>query len=138
MEIPINYIDLLPSSSSSVTQNCLFPNPRLPSPYPHQTFASQTGLNRPVFLPLKPFIPDYKPNNHKSGKPWPKTPHSGRSEKTGPKQNTPILSSRLPFRAIFGSWVVRRSKKEISPSEDQKNGGEVIFCTSPLDPVTFR
>ena len=48
------------------------------------------------------------------------------------------FDSRLPFRAIFGSWVVRRSKKEISPSEDQKNGGEVIFCTSPLDPVTFR
>ena len=23
---------------------------------------------------------------------------------------------RLPFRKIFGSWVIRRSKKEISPS----------------------
>jgi hypothetical protein len=28
----------------------------------------------------------------------------------------------LPFRAISGSWVVRRSKKEISPSEICKKG----------------
>jgi hypothetical protein len=27
---------------------------------------------------------------------------------------------RLPFRAIFGSGVVRRSKKEISPSEVER------------------
>jgi hypothetical protein len=69
----------------------LFPFP-LPPAYPKKRSANQTGLNRPVFLPSKPFIPDYKPNPLKSGKTSPKTPHSGRSEKTKPKQNKPILS----------------------------------------------
>ncbi len=31
-------------------------------------FANQTGLNRPVFLPLKSVICHYKPNPQKSGK----------------------------------------------------------------------
>ena len=100
----------------SWSSGCLssFPSP---NPSTKTIPLNQTGLNRPVFLPLKPFIPNYKPNNHKSGKPCPKTPHSGRSEKTGSKQNMPYIKPRLPFRAIFGSWVVRRSGKEISPSE---------------------
>jgi hypothetical protein len=37
--------------------------------HPEKRSATQTGLNRPVFLPSKSVIPDYKPNNHKSGKP---------------------------------------------------------------------
>jgi hypothetical protein len=83
---------------------------------------SQTGLNRPVFLPLIPLIPNYKPNTHKSGKTFPKTPHSGRLENTGPKQNTPILS---PY-CHSGQYLVhgqfagpkKRSHRRRSPGDN--------------------
>jgi len=39
--------------------------------------ASQTGLNRPVFLPLNQIIPDSMPNPKKPGKMCIKTPHEG-------------------------------------------------------------
>ena len=55
--------------------------------------SSQTGLKRPVFLPVKSAIPHYKPNPQKSGKTYIKPLHSGRSEKTGSKQDMLILNS---------------------------------------------